>query len=156
MSECGRAASLPAPRAVTAMVPEAGTTLWSAHCSAASGTREPSGAWRVGGQGRGLPHRSGQLPQEAPPAWPQPLSGCGLEGHPRGPEPLGAPSTPSPNTGASVRWGVGCEITVRTPESMHICFCCSGKKKVLFLFFIFLLFFFLNFSFSSNFRPGSW
>lgn len=29
-----------------------------------------------------------------PPAWPQPLSGCGLEGRPRGPEPLGAPSTP--------------------------------------------------------------
>lgn len=94
MSECGRAPSPPVPCAVTAMVPEAGTALWSAHCSAASGTREPSGARRAGGRGRGLPHRSGQLPQEAPPAWPQPLSGCSLEGRPQGPEPLGAPSTP--------------------------------------------------------------
>lgn len=160
MSECSRAPSPPAPCAVAAMVPKAGTALWSAHRSVASGPGSRQGpglAGRRAGPGppsQERPASSGGSPGSAPaPLWVQPGRA------PRGPEPLGACSTHSPDTGASVR-GVGCEITVRTPESMHVCFCFPGKKeKVLFLFFIFLLFFFLaflNFSFSSNFRPGSW
>lgn len=99
-------------------------------------------AWQAGVRGRGLPHRSGQLPQEAPPARPQPLSGCSLAGRPRV-QSLSEPTAPPLPTQVPVCAGVGCEITVRTPESMHVCFCFSGKKeKVLFLFFIFLLFFF--------------
>lgn len=156
MSKCGRAPSPPAPCAVMAMVPEAGTALWSAHCSEASGTREPSGAQRVGGQGRGLPHRSGQLPQEAPPAWPQPLSGCGLEGRPRGPEPLGAPSTPLSRHRCQCALG-GRMRDNSTYTGVHAyLFLLFRKKKSPFPVFQLFVVFFLNFSFSSNFRPGSW
>ena len=133
MSECGRAPFLPAPCAVAAMVPEAGTALWSAHRSVASGTREPSGA-RPGGQGRGLPHRSGQLPQEAPRLSPSPSLGAAQS--------LSGPPAPPLSTQVPVCAG-GRTRDNSAHTGVHAgLFCFSGKKeKVLFLFFIFLLFF---------------
>lgn len=152
MSECGRAPFLPAPCAVAAMVPEAGTALWSAHRSVASGTREPSGA-RPGGQGRGLPHRSGQLPQEAPRLSPSPSLGAAQS--------LSGPPAPPLSTQVPVCAG-GRTRDNSAHTGVHAgLFCFSGKKRkspfpVFHLFVVFLFCFFLNFSFSSNFRPGSW
>lgn len=109
------------------------------------GSRQGPGG-RAGGAGASLTGAASFL-RRPPRLGPSPSLGAAWRGAPKVQSLSEPPAPPSPDTGASVRWGVGCEITVRTPESMHICFCCSGKKKVLFLFFIFLLFFFFEFFF---------
>ena len=68
-------------------------------CTSFSGVWDPGAvrgpAWRAG---PGPPSQERPASSGGPLARPQPLPGCS-------PEPLGAPSTPSPDTGASVRWG---------------------------------------------------
>lgn len=108
----------------------------------------------AGRQGWGLRPPSQERPASSggPPAQPEPFSGCGLEGCPRGHKPCGAPSTlPLLTQVPACAGGSDAEITVRTPESMHICFCFSGKKSPFPVFYLFVFLFFKDFSFSSNF-----
>lgn len=97
----------------------------SAHRPAASTRRKPSGA------GRGLPHRSGQLPQEA-------RAGAASGRAPTAASPWGAPVPPFP-TQLPACAGVRCRNN-STNTGVHACFCFQ-EKKVLFLFFSFLTFF---------------
>lgn len=110
------------------------------------GSRQGPGG-RAGGQGRGLPHRSGQLPQEAPQLGPSPSLGAAWRGAPWVQSLLEPPAPPSPDTDASVRWGVGCEITVRTPESMHMFLLFRKKRSPFPVFHLFVVFFFEFFFF---------
>lgn len=116
--------------------------------------QEPGLAARAGpGQGHSLPHRSASFLR-------RPRVGCGPGTGPEGRGPLGAPFLPCSDRRQQVLGESDAEITVRTPESMHICFSVFVfRKKVLFLFsgffFCFFWFFFKGFSFSSNFRAGS-
>lgn len=144
MSECGRAPSLPARCAVAAVVPKAGTALWSAHRSVVSGPGSRQGpglAGRRAGPGppsQERPASSGGSPGSAPaPLWVQPGRA------PQGPEPLGAHSTPSPDTGASVRGGRVRDNSAYT--GVHAClflFFRKKRKSPFPVFHLFVVFFF--------------
>lgn len=73
MSQCGRAAPAPRPSPPARRVRSHALLRTTPHCGLCTLSnnvqKEPSGAWPGGpgrAGGRGLPHRSGQLPQEAP------------------------------------------------------------------------------------------
>ena len=160
--ECPSAAG-PPPRQCTVQSrsrrPEAGAVLWSVHRPTASGTRKRSGA-RPGGQARlgavaSLTGAASFL--RRPPARPEPFSGCGLEGCPRGHKPRGAPSTlPLLTQVPACAGGVRCRDNSTYTGVHAYLFLFFRKKKSFscfssFCFFVFLRFFF----FFKLFRPGS-
>lgn len=97
MSECGRSPSPPVHCAVTVTAPRG----WrrALLCTSSNGVRDKeavrSPAWRAGRAGGcSLPHRSGQLPQEAPRLSPSPSLGAAWKDAP-GPTSLVEPPAPS-------------------------------------------------------------
>lgn len=100
----------------------------SVHAKEALGGR-PGGTGRAG---HGLPHRSGQLPQEARAVRP-------ADGRPR-PRASGGPQRPPFLTQLSACAGVRCRSN-STNTGVHACVFVFRKNKVLFLFFSFLIFF---------------
>lgn len=142
--ECPSAAG-PPPRQCTVRSrrPEAGAVLWSVHRPMASGTRKRSGA-RPGGQaglGAAASLTGAASFLRRPPGSARALLWMRPGRMPPGPQALWSPQhPPSPDTGASVCWGVRCRDN-STYTGVHAYLFLFFRKKKSFSCFLSFCFF---------------